>query len=647
LTRFSFIGGKGGVGKTTHAAMAAIDAAAHARTLLVTTDPASSLPAVLDVAVGPEPDAVPGARQLYAANVDAKRAFERWLSARRDLVSTIAVRGTYLDDEDVAKLLKLSLPGIDEVVGLIEIVRLAGAAGARDAFDRIVVDTAPTGHTLRLLAAPALLARVAALLDSLQSHHRAVVSAFRGSYRVDAADALIHELEMDGTALTALLRDRQRTAMSWVTLPEPMALEETADALAALDAAGIHVARVIVNRMTPAPPSPCDWCVARRAFESRALAPVARRFAGRELLEFPERPHEPRGAPALRAAMKELHEWEGVVAAKPLTRRVRASPDSRTGERRRPVAPAFRREMRLLLFGGKGGVGKSTCAAAAALHLAGDRRVLLLSTDPAHSLGDVFGVRFDNEPRPVPGAPPTLNVREIDAAAEMERFRGRYVAAVDEAFARIARGAGSDRAAFRDLIDLAPPGIDEVMAVAEVGETIAGTRREYDVVVVDTAPTGHALRLLQMPAVLRDWALALMAILLKYREIVGAGTLAALLVQLSKRLRALQDLLADHTQSEFVVVTRAAALPVLESIDLAKALRPIGMAVGAVIVNATGRGTCANCRAARAEQVRAIASLRASAAGGGYAIIEAPAEIPPPHGVAALAGWRKTWRPIS
>src|SRR5687767_11584092 len=108
--------------------MAAIDAAAHARTLLVTTDPASSLPAVLDVAVGPEPDAVPGARQLYAANVDAKRAFERWLSARRDLVSTIAVRGTYLDDEDVAKLLKLSLPGIDEVVGLIEIVRLAGAA---------------------------------------------------------------------------------------------------------------------------------------------------------------------------------------------------------------------------------------------------------------------------------------------------------------------------------------------------------------------------------------------------------------------------------------------------------------------------------------------------------------------------------------
>ena len=658
MTSFSWFGGKGGVGKTTHAAMAAIDAAAHGRTLLVTTDPASSLPAVLDVPIGTEPAVVPGTRQLHAASVDAKRALERWVSERRDLVSTIAVRGTYLDDEDVAKLLKLSLPGIDEVIGLVEIVRLAGAAGGRDAFDRVVVDTAPTGHTLRLLAAPALLGRVAALLDSLQSHHRAVVSALRGSYRVDAADALIHELETDGTTLTALLRDRQRTVMSWVTLPEPMALEETADALASLDAAGIHVARVIVNRITPAPPSACDWCSARRAFESRALAPVARRFAGRELLAFPERPHEPRGAPALRAAAKELASLQPSARMDPVPARLRGHlrPEGRSYLQPRQarmadsevqVAPAFRREIQLLLFGGKGGVGKSTCAAAVALQLARTRRVLLLSTDPAHSLGDVFGIRFDNEPRSVPGAPPDLKVREIDAAAEMERFRGRYVAAVDATFARIARGAGGDRAAFRDLIDLAPPGIDEVMAVAEVGETIAGAGRAYDVVVADTAPTGHALRLLQTPAVLRDWALALMAILLKYREIVGAGTLAALLVQLSKRLRALQDMLADHTQSQFVVVTRPAAVPVLETMDLVKALGPIGMAVGAVIVNATGRGSCANCRAAGAEQARAIASLRASVAAGGYAIIEAPAEIPPPHGVAALADWRRAWRPIS
>ena len=117
----------------------------------------------------------------------------------------------------------------------------------------VIVDTAPTGHTLRLLAAPALLGRVAGVLDSLQSHHRAVVSALRGSYRGDAADSLIAELEREGEGLAAMLRDREASEVTWVTLPEPMALEETSDALAALAAAGIPVRRLIVNRVTPSP----------------------------------------------------------------------------------------------------------------------------------------------------------------------------------------------------------------------------------------------------------------------------------------------------------------------------------------------------------------------------------------------------------
>ena len=69
-----------------------------------------------------------GARHLYAANVDASTAFERWLAPRRALLAAIALRGTYLDDEDVARLLKLSLPGIDEVIGLLEITRMAAAS---------------------------------------------------------------------------------------------------------------------------------------------------------------------------------------------------------------------------------------------------------------------------------------------------------------------------------------------------------------------------------------------------------------------------------------------------------------------------------------------------------------------------------------
>jgi arsenite-transporting ATPase len=461
-----------------------------------------------------------------------------------------------------------------------------------------------------------------------------------------------------------MLRDPDATEISWVTLPEPMALEETADALAALHGAAIPVRRLIVNRMTLPPPGTCEWCEARLRFEARALAPVARRFIGLEMVALPALPDEPRGVKALTGAGKLIRPWIAPAAAPRVERPVRVDLDlpPRRGSSSlegvapavsTPVASAFRRKdlpftARWLLFGGKGGVGKTTCAAAVALDLARDRRVLLVSSDPAHSLGDVFGTTFGDDPRPVPGGPKTLHVREIDASIEMARFRQNYLAAVDEAFGRIARSSATDQAAFRELIDLAPPGIDEVIAVAEVADALAdGGEEDYDIIVTDTAPTGHALRLLQTPALLREWAQALMAILLKYHEIVGAGTLAALLVQLSKRLRGLQAILADPAKAKFVIVTRPAAVPAAESANLMTSLRALGIAVAAVIVNAAGAGQCSRCRTTARAQGAEIARLRrAVRAAGGYAIIEAPAEVPPPHGVAALHEWRTSWRSV-
>jgi arsenite/tail-anchored protein-transporting ATPase len=663
LPSFFFVGGKGGVGKTTCAAAFAIQAARTRRTLLVSTDPASSLSDILGMAVAATPRVVAGVPRLRAADLDATRAFERWLAPRRDLLAAIALRGTYLDEEDVGRLLKLSLPGIDEVIGLLEIGRVAAGG-----YDLVVVDTAPTGHTLRLLSTPLLLERVAEMLDALQSHHRTVVTALRRHYAADAADALIAEIDREGRSLAARLRDETATRITWVTLPEPMALEETSDALSALARDDIAVPALLVNRVTPAPPEPCAWCDARRRFEARAIRPIAARFAGMEILTLPQLDAEPRGIRALRSVEKALGRWSAPESVPPVERRVRGrrwsvrprTPGSDPGRPFTQGSDPSRsfthagEGTRWVLFGGKGGVGKSTCAAAFALRLAmshPDRRILLLSSDPAHSLGDVLGARVGDRARPVRGAPANLRVREIDAAATLAGFRTRYLDSIDRAFDNIARSTvqiGGNRAAFRQLIDLAPPGIDEVIAIGEVAEALTDSSRRAEIIVSDTAPTGHALRLLQTPALLREWTQALMAILLKYHEIAGAGTLAELLVQLSKRLRRLEAILRDRAQTEFVIVTRAAALPRAESIRLRDALGRLGIAVAGVIINATGAGTCARCQTIERAEAREIAllldGLRVERP---YAIIEAPAEVPPPHGVGPLARWASSWRRIN
>src|SRR6202521_1154316 len=147
---FRFYAGKGGVGKTTCAAAAALALSRKGtRTLLVSTDPAHSLGDALGKRLSAAPRLVRGS--LYAAELDADRALGRWLRTRERIFRSIASRGTYFDDEDIDALFRLSLPGVDELVGLVELRRLARG------FDEVVVDTAPTGHTLRLLAMPTTL----------------------------------------------------------------------------------------------------------------------------------------------------------------------------------------------------------------------------------------------------------------------------------------------------------------------------------------------------------------------------------------------------------------------------------------------------------------------------------------------------------
>jgi arsenite-transporting ATPase len=581
--------------------------------------------------------------------LDAERALERWLGTRRRALRTIAERGTYLDHEDIDQLLELSMPGVDELIGLIELRRLARRAGDPD----VVVDTAPTGHTLRLLAMPDTVRRVATVLAHMQAKHRFLSESLGGAYRPDIADALVDELDAEGRTLRELLGDPARCTFAWVLRPEILALEEARDGVAALDKAGIAVSEIIVNAVTPAPSRACPACTARHREERDVLAAIAGTFAGRPVRLVRAFEREPRGVPALRPVARDLHRVSAVSGRRPRPERARrARPLTGSPPWLDVVAPAG---VRLLLVGGKGGVGKTSVAATTAIALAEAtpaRRILLLSTDPAHSLADVLRARVDDEARAVPGAPGNLRVRELDAERALLRRRERYREAVDDLFNALTRGSrfdiAFDRTVIAELVDLAPPGLDELFAALAVVEALAaGAGPVYDVVVVDTAPTGHALRLLALPATALQWVHALLAILLKYRKLVGLGELASDLLAAARDLKTLHALLRDPDRTWLIPVARAAELPRLETERLIAGVRKLGIAVGPLVVNAVTAPGCVACRRrARAERrvIDGLHRVQRRADPSQSAMIFAPTVSPAPRGATALREWGHGWR---
>jgi arsenite/tail-anchored protein-transporting ATPase len=646
--RFIFYGGKGGVGKTTCAAafaLASSAAATSGRVLIVSTDPAHSLGDALGLRLSAAPRRI--RRQLDAVELDARRAFARWLRENRRALGEILEHGTWLDAADVDTLLDLSFPGIDELVGLMEIDRFA----RRAQYDVIVVDTAPTGHTLRLLAAPETVGVVAGVLDALQDEHRVIRDQLaRVTRGPEAADRLIASLGAQAARIASRLRDRRRTSFRWVTLPEMLSVDESLDAFHALERAGLDVDEVVVNRLLPSA-RPCPLCDRRRVEEQKALRVIRRRLGGRRRLRLiPADVKEPRGIGPLAALGRVMTDGSRRLTRPRLTA-AKVPANTRQTKTVAPEALTAIRGASLIFFGGKGGVGKTTVAAATALRMARaapERRILLLSTDPAHSLSDVLEAPASDEPAIIRRGPPNLRVREIDAPRALAAKRAELEAALTEIASAIGQGAlgtGADRAA--ELMHLAPPGIDELFGIVSVIDA----RADYDAIVVDTAPTGHALRLLELPDAAREWVQALLRVLLKYRGLMRPGELAQELVAVAKSIRQLQALLRDRTQTRFITVTRAAETPLLETERLLRRLRRLGLSTPAVIANALtdNAGACVRCRTVAAAERQSLAALRRTLQRPGRrseqcAIIQAPLVAPPPTGVVALERWAGRWK---
>ncbi len=593
--RLLLFGGKGGVGKTSCATATALQLARDspaAAFLLVSTDPAHS---VMDSLAGAMPPP-----NLQVTELDAQECLAAFKRQHSPKLQEIASRGTFLDQDDIKSFVDLSLPGLDELMAALEISHWVEARPHRC----IVVDTAPAGHTLRLLEMPALLGKWLEALNALLAKHRYLKKLYSGSAPRDEVDQFLIDLAAAVQRLEGLLRDATRCRFVPVMLAEEMSYRETCSVLHELKRMGVPVTDVVINRLYPE--NGCPVCLEGRARQAPILRKILR---SRPLFQcslwgVPLYPREVRGTAALQAF------WEGVAhlteVRAPSQAPIHTAFASVTGAAELPsTAPT------LLLFAGKGGVGKTTLACATSLRLAQEwpgTEVLLFSTDPAHSLSTCLKLPVGPTPKRIC---PGLTALEIDAEAEFNALKKLYADELKSFLQSFLPGLdlAFDREAMEKILDLAPPGLDEVIALTKVMEFLEQGR--YQTLVLDSAPTGHLIRLLEMPDLIDRWLKVFFGLFLKYRPIFRLPQVAQRLVEVSKHLKRWRILLPDSDRCALHAVTILTEMAFEETKDLLAACQRMQLQVPVLFLNlATPPSDCPLCATVRRRERAVLEKFR-------------------------------------
>jgi arsenite-transporting ATPase len=650
-SRYIFFGGKGGVGKTTAASATALFLLKHAsngeQILLFSTDPAHSLSDSLTKRIGSRLVEVSRNRsaRLFAFEMDSKVALEDFRKQHGKVLAEIAERGTLLDESDINELLGLSLPGLDEVMALFELSELDRSA----TYSHIVIDTAPSGHTTRLLRLPEVFKRMVTALDRMADKHRYIVAHFaRRRVALDEVDLFLRDITERIERVKRLLYQSDETSFVLVSIPEAMSVQETKRYFESLQSEGVAVTDLVINRVEETH-GDCTFCRARVASQRPWLKELKKGFKGIRQHEVLLQENEVRGVDSLLLFGQQI--WEERSAKAP----ARAASKQRSPTRIDPAVTskfAFG-ERRIWIFGGKGGVGKTTAAAAYALLLAkthSKQKVLLFSSDPAHSLSDSFDKQIGPLKKGIGGVR-NLDAMEIDPGKWFEDLKQRYRSWTDELFGSLASGSSLeikfDREAMRELVELTPPGIDEIAALGAISDLL--DENQYHSIVLDTAPTGHLIRFLELPQIALSWVRTFIKLLLKYQHIVHASQVAEELIELSKRIKRVLALLTDSTLCEFVGVAIPERMSLEETIDLRDALLRLSVPMRKLLVNGIipteGSATCHFCNSRRGGQDLVMKSFRKQF-GGSVELFVAPQQNQDIRGVDLLLKHIQAWHPF-
>eukprot|EP00210_Caulerpa_lentillifera_P002889 g2759.t1 len=655
--KYVMISGKGGVGKTTLAASLAVKLAEAGHiTLVVSTDPAHSLGDSLDQVrftkrvrltlfqdlSGGKPVAVEGTDlPLWGMEIDsdeAKREFKRYISSKKGsrlgervqgIAETVGFTTEDLAELKLEELLDTPPPGLDEAMALSKVIEfVSGEEYAK--FSRIIFDTAPTGHTLRMLSLPDFVGRslikVMKLRRTLGSFGNSIKSAFgqESENNDDDRGSAVEMLERvaDRVELVKLLfQNRKTTEFVIASIPTILAINESRRLLTSLRQQQIPCDKMIINQVLDQSMDDDKYLKMRLKDQEKSLSffRTSPSLSKLTQMEGPLLDAEVRGIPGLQYFSQLI--WSP-IASKMMNSRDR----------------------RYVLIGGKGGVGKTTTAAALAVSFAASGLpTLIVSTDPAHSLSDALDQDVSG------GAPVPVQNTSIDGLCGMEidiesaRLEIRDAAVGDDFLSDLGLGGISEQLRelnLGELLENPPPGIDEAVAIAKVVQFLK--RSEYSHfkrIVFDTAPTGHTLRLLTLP----DFLEMTIGKIIRLREklegaislvkgVFGGGgqkpTKSAIerLENLKANMEEARELFRDPDQTEFVIVTIPTMMAALESERLATTLLKEEVPCRSLIINQVIQSSTSEkfLENRRKEQQRAIELIRDDPVFNGIKIKTAP-----------------------
>lgn len=569
------LSGKGGVGKTTLSCGFALQWAKqfpHEQILLLSTDPAHSLGDVLQMTVSDAPQEVGNLTNLKVRALDAQVLLKDFKASYGAVLELLVERGSFVEGEDLTPVWDLDWPGIDELMGLLEIQRLFHD----QIVDRVVVDMAPSGHALNLLELMDFLDNLLGSLELFQEKHRTISQTFTGRYNADEADQFLEEMQEKLVAGRQRLQDLEKTACFLVGIPEPMSLLESERFLEALKRLNIPVGGLLINHIIEKNDN-----LDRYQEQEKLLEEFQAIATDKLIFTVPELSSEPLGIVALESLFAQV---QPLVLSSSQSQVISVSniPASSYQEENLPKFNNFIQEKRrLIIVGGKGGVGKTTVAAAIGLGMAQQHpncNIRIVSIDPAHSLGDAFGLKLSHQPIQITD---NLSGQEIDAEQVLNQFREDYLWELadmmsgdkEDPNATLKLAYGPE--AWRRIVAQSLPGIDEMLSLVEVMDLLES--QAQDLIILDTAPTGHLLRFLEMPTAMSDWLAWIFKLWIKYQDVLGRTEFMGKLRTLRQRIVKAQKKLQDPNYTEFIGVVQAQVAIIAEGKRLTKSLEEKGI----------------------------------------------------------------------